>query len=260
MIFGLTHNYTGYPMVRQAREMVAAGEVGKVRVVQVEYAQDWLTTPLERTGQKQAEWRTDPARSGPAGCLGESALTPTISPLSSPACNVRSSPPISRSSCRDVGSMTTFTSCCGIARARAACCGRARSRPATRKSTAARIRRGGGARVASGRSQLSGLHAARRAAAPDPPQWRRRETGGRPREPYPGRPSGRLSRGLCPALHRSSRTDRGADRKACSQSGVAASAQYRRRRRRHAFHRGSARNPRGATPLGFRSQSPDRRA
>ena len=71
MIFGLTHNYTGYPMVRQAREMVAAGEVGKVRVVQVEYAQDWLTTPLERTGQKQAEWRTDPARGGPAGCLGD---------------------------------------------------------------------------------------------------------------------------------------------------------------------------------------------
>jgi predicted dehydrogenase len=67
MIFGLTHNYTGYPMVRQAREMVAAGEVGKVRVVQVEYAQDWLTTPLELTGQK----RTDPARSGPAGCLGD---------------------------------------------------------------------------------------------------------------------------------------------------------------------------------------------
>jgi predicted dehydrogenase len=71
MIFGLTHTYTGYPMVRQAREMVAAGQLGKVRVVQVEYAQDWLTTPLERTGQKQAECRTDPARSGPAGCLGD---------------------------------------------------------------------------------------------------------------------------------------------------------------------------------------------
>ncbi len=70
-IFGLTYCYTGYPMVRQAREMVAAGDLGKVRVVQVEYAQDWLTTPLERTGQKQAEWRTDPARGGPAGCLGD---------------------------------------------------------------------------------------------------------------------------------------------------------------------------------------------
>ena len=71
LVFGLTHNYTGYPMVRQAREMVRAGELGALRIVQVEYVQDWLSTPLERTGQKQAEWRTDPARSGPAGSLGD---------------------------------------------------------------------------------------------------------------------------------------------------------------------------------------------
>lgn len=71
LVFGLTHNYTGYPMVRQAREMVRAGELGPLRLVQVEYAQDWLATPLERTGQKQAEWRTDPARSGPGGSLGD---------------------------------------------------------------------------------------------------------------------------------------------------------------------------------------------
>ena len=71
LIFGLTHNYTGYPLVRQAREMIEAGEVGRIRVVQVEYAQDWLTTPLEQTGQKQAVWRTDPAQSGPAGSLGD---------------------------------------------------------------------------------------------------------------------------------------------------------------------------------------------
>ncbi len=70
-LFVLTHNYTGYPMVRQAREMVAAGELGAVRVVQVEYPQDWLTTRLEETGQKQAGWRTDPARSGAGGCLGD---------------------------------------------------------------------------------------------------------------------------------------------------------------------------------------------
>jgi predicted dehydrogenase len=70
-IFVLTHNYTGYPMVRQAREMVASGELGPIRVVQVEYPQDWLSTALETTGQKQAEWRTDPARSGAAGCLGD---------------------------------------------------------------------------------------------------------------------------------------------------------------------------------------------
>jgi predicted dehydrogenase len=71
IVFGLTHNYTGHPMVRQAREMVAAGELGAVRVVQVEYPQDWLTTRLEETGQKQAAWRTDPARSGAAGSVGD---------------------------------------------------------------------------------------------------------------------------------------------------------------------------------------------
>ncbi len=69
--FVLTHNYTGYPMVRQAREMVAAGEIGGIRVVAVEYAQDWLSTDLEATGQKQAAWRTDPARSGAGGALGD---------------------------------------------------------------------------------------------------------------------------------------------------------------------------------------------
>ena len=70
LVFGLTHNYTGYPMVRQARQMIADGELGPIRVVQVEYVQDWLATPLEKTGQKQALWRTDPAQSG-AGCLGD---------------------------------------------------------------------------------------------------------------------------------------------------------------------------------------------
>jgi predicted dehydrogenase len=70
-LFVLTHNYTGYPMVRQAREMVAKGELGTIRVVQAEYAQDWLTTPLEQSGQKQADWRTDPARSGAGGSIGD---------------------------------------------------------------------------------------------------------------------------------------------------------------------------------------------
>jgi predicted dehydrogenase len=70
-LFVLTHNYTGYPMVRQARRMVADGALGNIRVVQVEYAQDWLATPLEETGAKQAEWRTDPARSGAGGSTGD---------------------------------------------------------------------------------------------------------------------------------------------------------------------------------------------
>ena len=70
-IFAVTHNYTGYPMVRHARQMVAEGRLGEIRVVQVEYPQDWLATPLEASGQKQADWRTDPARSGAGGCIGD---------------------------------------------------------------------------------------------------------------------------------------------------------------------------------------------
>ena len=70
-LFVLTHNYTGYPMIRQARAMVADGSIGKIRVVQVEYPQDWLTDAVEQTGSKQAEWRTDPERSGAGGCVGD---------------------------------------------------------------------------------------------------------------------------------------------------------------------------------------------
>lgn len=70
-LFALTHNYSGYPLVRAAREMVASGALGDLRVVQVEYAQAWLAQPLEDTGHRQAGWRTDPALAGPAGCLGD---------------------------------------------------------------------------------------------------------------------------------------------------------------------------------------------
>ena len=71
LVFGLTHNYTGHPMVREARARVEAGELGRIRVVQAEYPQDWLTTRLEETGQKQAAWRTDPAQSGAGGAIGD---------------------------------------------------------------------------------------------------------------------------------------------------------------------------------------------
>ena len=70
-LYGLTHNYTGYPLVKQARAMVADGKLGKIRKVVVEYPQGWLATRLELTGQKQAGWRTDPKRSGAAGCIGD---------------------------------------------------------------------------------------------------------------------------------------------------------------------------------------------
>ncbi len=71
VIFALTHNYSGYPMMRHAKAMIAAGELGDIRVVQGEYPQDWLTTDLEKSGQKQAAWRTDPKRSGAGGCVGD---------------------------------------------------------------------------------------------------------------------------------------------------------------------------------------------
>jgi len=70
-VFALTHNYTGYPMIRHAREMVASGELGDIRLVNAAYVQDWLTTNIESTGHKQAEWRTDPARSGAGGAVGD---------------------------------------------------------------------------------------------------------------------------------------------------------------------------------------------
>jgi predicted dehydrogenase len=70
-LFILTHNYTGYPMVRHARELVRSGELGDLRLVQMEYPQDWLAEPIEQTGQKQAAWRTDPKQSGAGGSTGD---------------------------------------------------------------------------------------------------------------------------------------------------------------------------------------------
>lgn len=70
-LFCLTHNYTGYPMVRQARSLVRSGVLGTVRKVVVEYPQGWLATRIESAGQKQADWRTDPSKSGKAGCMGD---------------------------------------------------------------------------------------------------------------------------------------------------------------------------------------------
>ena len=71
LLYGLTHNYTGYPLVKEARDLVRSGRLGKIRKVVVEYPQGWLATRIEGTGQKQAAWRTDPARSGAAGCVGD---------------------------------------------------------------------------------------------------------------------------------------------------------------------------------------------
>ena len=70
-LFCLTHNYTGYPMVKEARDLVAAGELGAIRRVVVEYPQGWLATRLEAEGMKQAVWRTDPAMAGASSCMGD---------------------------------------------------------------------------------------------------------------------------------------------------------------------------------------------
>ncbi len=70
-VFALTHNYTGNAMVKQARDLVRSGKLGAIRKVVVEYPQGWLSTHLEASGQKQAAWRTDPKRSGAAGCMGD---------------------------------------------------------------------------------------------------------------------------------------------------------------------------------------------
>jgi len=71
LLYALTHNYTGYPLVKEARALVASGKLGRIRKVVVEYPQGWLSTRLEETGQKQAAWRADPAKSGAAGCFGD---------------------------------------------------------------------------------------------------------------------------------------------------------------------------------------------
>jgi predicted dehydrogenase len=73
VVFAVTHNYTGYPLVRQAREMIAAGELGEINAIRSNYIQGWLRTRLEKDSQKQAAWRTDPSKSGAAGCFGDIA-------------------------------------------------------------------------------------------------------------------------------------------------------------------------------------------
>jgi predicted dehydrogenase len=73
VVFGVTHNYTGYPLVRQARAMVMSGELGEIQAIRAFYIQGWLRSRLESSGQKQASWRTDPAKSGAAGCFGDIA-------------------------------------------------------------------------------------------------------------------------------------------------------------------------------------------
>lgn len=84
LVFGLMHNYTGYPMVKLAKDMVAKKDIGKIRKVVVQYPQGWLATAIEKSGQMQASWRTDPKQSGPAAALVTSAPMPPTWPNTSP--------------------------------------------------------------------------------------------------------------------------------------------------------------------------------
>lgn len=71
LLFGVTYTYTGYPAVKHARELIARGDLGELRFVNAEYPQEWLATPIEREGQKQASWRSDPAQTGASNCVGD---------------------------------------------------------------------------------------------------------------------------------------------------------------------------------------------
>ena len=73
VVFALTHNYTGYPLVRMARQMILSGELGEIQAIRASYIQGWLRSRLEEDDQKQAAWRTDPTKSGAAGCFGDIA-------------------------------------------------------------------------------------------------------------------------------------------------------------------------------------------
>jgi predicted dehydrogenase len=109
LIFAVTHNYTGYPLVRQARAMVQAGDLGAIRVVQVEYAQDWLATRVEATGRSRPSGAPTRRARAPWGRWGTSAPTRSTSRSSSWATRWRASPPSSTPSWRAAASTTTPT-------------------------------------------------------------------------------------------------------------------------------------------------------
>ena len=81
VVFAVSHNYTGYPLVRQAREMIQSGELGEIQAIRSNYIQGWLRSRLESEGQKQAAWRTDPGKSGIAGCFGDIATHAMITQI-----------------------------------------------------------------------------------------------------------------------------------------------------------------------------------
>ena len=223
LVFGLTHNYTGHPLVREARERVAAGELGAIRVVQAEYPQDWLTTRLEATGQKQAAWRTDPAQSG-GGAIGD---------IGTHAYNLAGFVTRARrreSLCADLSTFVAgrrvddncnvLLRYAGGARGMLWAC-----QVAPGNENALRVRvygDKGGLEWQQEAPDLLHLFRVRRAAAGDHARRPRRRRGRGRGQPHPARPLRGLSRGVRQHLHRLRRADRGArSRGASRRSGRA---------------------------------------
>ena len=227
-LFVLTHNYTGYPMVRQARAMIAEGLLGTIRVVQAEYAQDWLATPVEETGSKQAGWRTDPARSGAGGSTGDIGTHAfNLAELRDRAeargarrrpAGLRAGPAARRQRPRAAALRGRG------ARHALVQPGRHRQRE---RAAPAGLWREGRARMGAGGPELPLVHAARRAQAAAHPRRRRRRAGGGAGQPHPGRPPGGLSRGLRQHLRRGGAGDPGQAR---GQAGAAPTSSTRRSR------------------------------
>ena len=206
LIFAVTHNYTAYPMIRQARAMVAAGELGDIRVVQAEYAQDWLTNPIENDGQKQASWRTDPKQSGAGGSIGD---------IGTHAYNARllRHRPQARLALRRPDDLREGPQARRQRQHPAALEGRrqghalgepGRGRQGERPD-APRLRLEGRARMEAGGPELSLVLGLWRAAAPDHPRRPRLRHGRGSRHARAVRPSRGLSRRLRRALHARSR-------------------------------------------------------
>jgi len=122
LLYGLTHNYTGYPLVKEARDMIHAGKLGKIRKVVAEYPQGWLATRLEASGQKQAAWRTDPKRSGAGGCVGDIGTHAENLAEYMTGLQIEELAADITSSSKAASSTTTRTCCCVSKVARKACC------------------------------------------------------------------------------------------------------------------------------------------
>ena len=203
LVFALTHNYTGYPLVRRMREMVRAGDLGEIRLVHAEYPQDWLTGATETTGNKQAEWRVDPKRSGAGGSLGDIGTHAynladyvtglELTELAADLTSFGAAP--ARRQCADHAALFQWRARRDLGEP-----GRARQRE---RAYAARLRNEGRLSLATGQSQHSLLVAARTI---DPHRHARRAGFGRSGgagDPRPARPPRGLSRRLRQHLFRS---------------------------------------------------------